>query len=58
MQATGFSVDHYTYTPVFVAAGLLPFLTTLILFALVIKRSFVQPRFEKCYKKPIPVVLR
>ena len=33
-QATGFVVDHYSYTPILVTAGLLPILATLALFIL------------------------
>ena len=33
-QTTGFVVDHYSYTPILVTAGLLPILATAALFAL------------------------
>ena len=33
-QATGFVVDHFSYTPMLIAAGLLPLLGTGLLFAL------------------------
>jgi len=33
-QATGFVVDHYSYTPMLVMAGLLPAVGTTILFVL------------------------
>ena len=33
-QTTGFVVDHFSYTPILIAAGLLPLLGTALLFAL------------------------
>jgi ACS family hexuronate transporter-like MFS transporter len=33
-QTTGFVVDHFSYTPMLIAAGLLPLLGTALLFAL------------------------
>jgi ACS family hexuronate transporter-like MFS transporter len=33
-QATGFVVDHFSYTPMLAVAGLLPLVGTAVLFAL------------------------
>jgi ACS family hexuronate transporter-like MFS transporter len=33
-QTTGFVVDHFSYTPILIAAGLLPLAGTALLFAL------------------------
>ena len=43
-QATGLIVDHYSYTPILITAGLLPIVATIVLF--VLGRSICQVSLE------------
>ena len=53
--ATGFVVDHFSYTPILIVAGMLPILATAVLFAL---GGRVRPISELEFEWPRPTAAR